>query len=691
MSRIERALGPVAAAAGLGVGAALLAAVPPVVAAQTPTAAVTPLPAAAAPAPRDAPELARAPGRTETTLLFGGTDGHDLSDTWTFDGVWHEHHLLDHPSGRAIAAIAYDPISDTSVMFGGLSGGVSTLDDTWVWNGDTWRRATPTTHPSRRAGSVMAFDTSTGRLLLFGGQEYLGNAFDETWAWTGSDWQLLNPVTRPPAGSRLSLMTDTAGVVAYDRVSGDAWTWAGVDWVRHLRADTFTPGDEPPTGGIATLAAGRLFAGTRQYDQLWEWGGGVWSHSRPATSSRAPSGPVADTLIAFSGTLRSAERNDTWWLDADGRWQQSATPFYAVPPQRVLDTRPDGQFGYLGAKPGAGDVVKLELEQPRLPGGNDGVHLADGATAVLQVTATEATADGFITVADCAPTPPLASNLNVSAGETVSALVFAHLGAHASTCLYTQSGAHLLADLVGYVPTTSGFSGGEPVRVLDTRPTGSIGYGGAKPGAGSLVHAPTGRPGDTVVLNITGTEPSADGYVSVVPCEAPTLPPATSDLNLARGETRANLVITAADGNGDVCLYTQSGTHLVVDRAGDFGRLQLRGSIMRAIDTRLSAPDGTPRTKPGPGDTLTIAMPPSVVPVSTTALLLHVTATEATEDGFVTAWACDDGERPLASVLNLTRGSTRTNTVLVPIGPSRTVCLFTQSGAHLVVDVLGAL
>ena len=575
-------------------------------------------------------------------------------------------------------------------------GGVISLDDTWIWNGTTWRDAAPTHHPSGRGGATIAFDGTTGDLLLFGGKEWAGPTFDETWAWNGTDWRRLEPSSRPPATATPTMMTDPVGVgvVLYDRSSTDTWTWAGATWTRHAATDVFEGSDHPSPGQLSTLGADRLFAGTRQYQSVWTWNGTAWSTSAHVIEQipRGPAGPVADTLLAYSAALGSAEGDATWLFDPDTRrWQRITPTFYAVAPRRVLDTP-------------AGGPVRLPRRQAHGPrrGGppTQAITPARWERLALHGRRIDRRAPGDGDRGDrrrlrhgrgVLAAASLASNLNVRAGETVSALVFARLGDHASVCIYTQSGTHLLADLVGYVPNASTFSGDTPARVLDTRPTWSIGFTGAKPGAGSIVRVPAGRPHDLVVLNVTGTEPTADGYVSIVPCAGPTLPPTTSDLPLVRGETRANLLLTHADSAGDVCLFTQTGTHLVVDRLGDFGPLDLRGIPARVLDTRPGATRGGPSGKPGPDETVQVVLPEAVVPRSTTAVMLQVTGTEATADGFVTAWACDDDERPVASVLNLARGGTRTNVVLLPIGPSRTVCLFTQSGTHLVVDVIGAL
>jgi autotransporter family porin len=81
------------------------------------------------------------------------------------------------------------------------------------------------------------------------------------------------------------------------------------------------------------------------------------------------------------------------------------------------------------------------------------------------------------------------------------------------------------------------------------------------------------------------------------------------------------------------------------------------------------------------------------VPNDASAVLLTVTATGGTADGFVTAWPCDQ-PRPLASVLNLRPGLLRSNLALVHLSEADGLaCLyaFTNDGSpvHLVADAVG--
>ena len=76
-----------------------------------------------------------------------------------------------------------------------------------------------------------------------------------------------------------------------------------------------------------------------------------------------------------------------------------------------------------------------------------------GATAVvLNVTVTEPTFTGYVTVWPTGASRPLASTLNYTFGQTVPNLVMVKLGAGGQVSFFNSAGAaDLLADVVGYV------------------------------------------------------------------------------------------------------------------------------------------------------------------------------------------------------------------------------------------------
>ncbi|CAN0409357.1 unnamed protein product, partial [Phaeothamnion confervicola] len=172
-----------------------------------------------------------------------------------------------------------------------------------------------------------------------------------------------------------------------------------------------------------------------------------------------------------------------------------------------------------GAKPAAGQLIELQIT------GVASVP-SDASAVVLNITGTEATSDGFVTVWPCGVTRPTTSSLNLRVGVTTPNLVVSKIGTGGKVCLFTQSGAHLLADVSGYFPAVTTFVPLLPARVLETRvAAGQIGFTGPKPVAGRTIELTVAGKGgvplfaSTVVLNITGTEAAADGFVQVWPCD----------------------------------------------------------------------------------------------------------------------------------------------------------------------------
>jgi len=243
-------------------------------------------------------------------------------------------------------------------------------------------------------------------------------------------------------------------------------------------------------------------------------------------------------------------------------------------PARLLDSRDgaitvDGAFRALGPRPG-GSVTELTVSGR---GGTPG-----GATAVvLNVTAVEARADGYVTVYPCGAPRPTASNVNVAAGGTVANLVYVSVGSGGAVCLFTSSTIDLVVDLAGHL-TGSGATATPqaPSRLLETRTglgtvDGRFESLGLRRGGSIVEIEVAGRGGvpssaSTAVLNVTVTEPGAAGYLTVYPCDAAR--PNASSLNFVAGQTVANAVITKIGAAGTVCVFTTAATHLVVDVTG---------------------------------------------------------------------------------------------------------------------------
>jgi hypothetical protein len=213
-------------------------------------------------------------------VIAGGVVGlaSGLSDVWEWTGSeWLE--LTPSagspgPGFRALAAMAYDPIREESILFGGLgdpqgtecADGNTPLDDafctrgdTWRWDGHSWTRLCDESScgvPSRYHHS-MAFDPDRGQIVMYGGCRPLAGAFDctgallsDTWTWDGTSWDSTSPSTAPSARVAHSMVWaeeaggGTGGVVLYGGcvggeimectgASGEMWRWDGSarDWV----------------------------------------------------------------------------------------------------------------------------------------------------------------------------------------------------------------------------------------------------------------------------------------------------------------------------------------------------------------------------------------------------------------------------------------------------------------------------
>ena len=73
----------------------------------------------------------------------------------------------------------------------------------------------------------------------------------------------------------------------------------------------------------------------------------------------------------------------------------------------------------------------------------------NATTAILNITATNQSAAGYLTVYPCGITPPNTSNLNHLANTNVAAAAITKIGDGGKICVYTQQATHLIVDLNG--------------------------------------------------------------------------------------------------------------------------------------------------------------------------------------------------------------------------------------------------
>ncbi len=424
---------------------------------------------------------------------------------------------------------------------------------------------------------------------------------------------------------------------------------------------------------------------------------GATFHPTTATSS---SGTV--TLNTYAAV--PSARDFTFSVHRRVGSTQAGQPFHALPPTRILDTRPNDGVG-----PNAVKSVKVT-----------GGSVPEGAGAVvMNVTVAQPTADGFITVFPDGAQQPTASNLNFKAGQSIANLVTAKVGTGGKVDIYNFSGTtQVIFDVVGYFMDSASpasvsaqaSAGGQfvplaPARILDTRsgngaaaaplgPNGQLDLQVA--GRGGV---PAGTVASAVVINLTGTNTTAPGFLTAWPTGGARQ--TTSNLNFVDGQSVPNLAVVPLGTNGQISIYNFAGsTDVLADVVGYYsspGTPDVPGggyfhplSPSRFLDTRAQAgktlSDGGTVTVPIAGNAAAGIPNAGVVGV-----VANVTATNTTVPGFLTVYPAG-GALPDTSSLNFVADQSVPNLAMSKLSASGQVAVYNFSPGgttDVLMDVVG--
>lgn len=235
-------------------------------------------------------QLAFDPLRNRTVLFGGDAIGasatHD--DTWEYNGTtWMRITTNSAPSPRSRYGFAFDPGRRKVLLTSGR--GVSVFD-LWEWNGISWTQVVTTNPlnqaPRSRYAHAMAYDENRQRMVVFGGEYGPNNQLDDTWELVGSTWQRVGMVGPPSARAYMSLV--------YDRRLKQVVLFGGVQGAL----------------GASPIAALR---------DTWLWNGAQW---RLDTATARPSARVGyglaydskrEQIVLYGGVSpNNTELSDTW-------------------------------------------------------------------------------------------------------------------------------------------------------------------------------------------------------------------------------------------------------------------------------------------------------------------------------------------------------------------------------------------
>ena len=254
----------------------------------------------------------------------------------------------------------------------------------------------------------------------------------------------------------------------------------------------------------------------------------------------------------------------------------SSGRFVALAPARVFDTRA-GQ-----PAPGPKGLVAADKSIDVQMTGVEGIPATGVSAVVINLTGTAAVGAGFVTAWPTGQTRPLASNVNLNGpGDTAPNLAVVPVGTGGQVSFYAKTGAHLLADVLGYftddtaaVETDGLFVPLPPARVFDTRAgqpaAGPKGFVGAGQSITVAVAGAVGVPASgaaAAVLNLTATGAADIGYVTGWPTGGTR--PLASNINLSGpGDTRPNAAFLLVGTGGEVSLFVLNGADLLADVSG---------------------------------------------------------------------------------------------------------------------------
>ena len=525
----------------------------------------------------------------------------------------------------------------------------------------------------------------------------------------GNDPLPATPLVPPVRG--FNRVADTITGLASPRWAGSGQFTGQIGYGFPTAAPPTAP--SAPTSVVAT--AGNATASVTWVAPVDNGGAAIQSYTVTANP-----GGVAQTVVGPSATFTGLTNGTTYTFSVIARNSVGTGPvatsnpvtpsapppppvtyveYTSLVPARFLDSRTlgstfDGQSQRLGTRV-AGSTTELKVA------GRGNVPA--GAVAVaLNITVTNASAEGYVTVWPCGDTQPNASSLNFAAGSTIANAVISKPGTDGKVCLFASGSIDLLADVGGFYPTGTKYTPLVPARLLETRQGSTVdsrfrALGIRKAGSTTeLIVGGRGEAPDTAaaaVLNVTVVGAAAEGYVTVWPCGSPQ--PDASSLNFAAGDTIPNAVISKLGTAGKVCLFTSADIDLLADLNGFYPAGSQYTPVVpgRMMDTRSAGSTADTQFRGigvrVAGSTTELLIGGRYgVPANASAVVLNVTAVGAQAEGYLTVWPCG-ALQPDASNLNFAAGDTIANAVITKLGTGGKVCIFTSTSTEMLTDLNG--
>ncbi|GIG58159.1 hypothetical protein Lfu02_25310 [Longispora fulva] len=603
---------------------------------------------------------------------------HALSVSGAAIGTVIENNVLINPSSATQAgaklAVAADSTAQTTALFNAFSTGVG---QPYTWGGTDYQTAAQfqAATGQGRSDVLGAFDGSNGGLAAL--PELVDSADASAPGELDTDVLGNARVDHPGVANTGGSIHDRGAFESIDRLSSNH--------------DIYALTDSGAGIGLRFMWSANWYGLT--VTSRVNWGDGSPETTKAAQATPYPTGDLDQQHVYQHPGSYTITSTVTDGVVTNTRTQATETlgnAYTALTPTRIMDTRESGDR--------LCDIRNLHVV------GQAGVP-AGATEVVLNVTATDSTGPGFLTVGSIGYPGQVGewSNVNYATGQTVANLVTAPLAADGTVQIYARSGCpHVVVDIAGYYAKTSaaGYTPVTPTRLVDTREGTGTGGKVAKLGPGQTLQLKiTGQAGipttgvTAAALNLTVTGPTGPGFISAYPAGG--AHPGVSNLNYVSGQTVANAAIVqvSADGTIELRNTSASTTDFVVDVSGYYtatgGLYFVPRWPTRIVDTRADMVVNGDTNNHSPLLPFGTYRAPVRIDPAHAVPVMNVTVTNTRSTGFLTAFP--EGSRPNASNLNWTPGLNVPAMTQVGRGADGTVSFYNGSNGStdLVVDVFG--
>lgn len=139
----------------------------------------------------------------EAVIVYGGYNKEKgFGEAWMWNGsAWSNLYFSTNAPGFFFSPLVYDRQRQRAVGFASTPG----WGGTWIWEGERWFQPDLDVQPSVRTDPALVYNPRSGHIILFGGEheeegEWMGTYWlNDTWLFDGETWSQLQFPVAPPS------------------------------------------------------------------------------------------------------------------------------------------------------------------------------------------------------------------------------------------------------------------------------------------------------------------------------------------------------------------------------------------------------------------------------------------------------------------------------------------------------------